>query len=135
MGGMNITVSTIQQQWSVIAPLLTIRNEQDYDDSVARLNSLIDEVGTNEEHPLYTLLDTLGILIESYETEHFAMPDCSGNDVLHYLMEEHSLSPADLPELGSAQVVEEVLKGTREISVRQIKVLASRFSLSPAAFI
>ncbi len=38
----------IQAQWRAIVPLLTIRNEQEYDSSVERLNALIDEVGTNE---------------------------------------------------------------------------------------
>ena len=132
---MNITAPAIQQQWSAIAPLLTIRSEQDYDNSVVRLNDLIDEVGTSEDHPLYSLLDTLGILIESYEKEHFLIPDCSGREVLSYLMEEHSLSPADLSEMGSSQVIEDILEGHQEISVRQIKMLARRFNVSPAAFI
>ena len=53
----------IQQQWSAIAPILTIRNEQEYDQSIARLNELLDEVGTSKAHLLYTLLDTLGLVI------------------------------------------------------------------------
>ena len=35
-----------------IAPLLTIRNEQEYEQAIERLNDLIDEIGTNEQHPL-----------------------------------------------------------------------------------
>ncbi|VXD15300.1 hypothetical protein [Planktothrix paucivesiculata] len=34
------------------------------------LDQLIDEVGENEEHPLASLMDILGILIEHYENEH-----------------------------------------------------------------
>lgn len=42
-----------------VAPLLTIRNEEEYEQAVERLNYLIDEIGTNEHHPLYNLLNTL----------------------------------------------------------------------------
>ena len=60
----------IRENWKVIQPLLTIRNEAEYDRAVKRLNSLLDEVGANERHPLYGLLDTLGTLLEAYEAEH-----------------------------------------------------------------
>ena len=38
----------LQKQWMEIAPILTIRNEQEYEQGVERINALIDEVGTNE---------------------------------------------------------------------------------------
>jgi HTH-type transcriptional regulator / antitoxin HigA len=79
-------VPDINTHWNAIAPLLTIRNEQQYDRAIKRLNNLIDEIGTNEQHPLYHLLDTLGTLIEAYEREHYAIPNCSGSDALAYLV-------------------------------------------------
>jgi len=112
-----------------------IRNEGEYDRAVKRLNSLVDEVGTNERHPLYGLLDTLGTLIHAYEEEHFNEPDPGGPEMLRYFMEEHGLKPSDLPEIGSQRAVSEVLKGKRELTAKQIRELASRFHVSPAAFI
>ena len=56
----------IEFHWNKIAPLLTIHNDKEYEQAIERLNALIDKVGTNEEHPLYNLLDTLGMLIEAY---------------------------------------------------------------------
>ena len=38
-------------------------SEHEYALTVERLNRLLDEVGTDEQHPLFTLLDTLGTLI------------------------------------------------------------------------
>jgi len=38
--------------------------------SFALLDSLIDEVGENESHPLASLMEILGVLIEKYEDEH-----------------------------------------------------------------
>jgi len=81
----------INTHWSAIGPLLAIRNEDEYEQAIQRLNNLIDEIGTNEQHPLYNLLDTLGTLIEAYEREHYSLPNYSGGDVLAYLMDEHKL--------------------------------------------
>lgn len=132
---MNTITAKLQKQWSEIAPILTVRNEREYGLAIERLNTLIDEVGTNENHPLYTLLDTLGILIHAYEEQHYPIPDCSGVDLLRYFMEEHSLSQSDLPEVGSQGIVSEILNGKRELNLRQIRALAKRFNVSPSVFI
>jgi HTH-type transcriptional regulator/antitoxin HigA len=125
----------LQQHWTALSPLLSIRNEHEYDCAVERLNHLLDEVGTDEQHPLYTLLDTLGTLVHAYEEQHHPMPECSGVDVLRFLMDEHGLSQSDLSEIGSQGVVSDVLRGKRELNVRQIRALAKRFQVSPAVFI
>jgi HTH-type transcriptional regulator/antitoxin HigA len=118
-----------------LGPILTIRNEREYQAAVKRLDALLDEVGTNERHPLYGLLDTLGTLVYAYEEQHHAFPDARGADVLRFLMDEHGLTQSDLPEIGSQGVVSEILRGKRELNVRQIRALAKRFHVSPAAFL
>ena len=125
----------LQQHWTAISPLLSIRNEHEYDLAVEHLNRLLDEVGPDEQHPLYTLLDTLGTLIHAYEEEHHPIPECSGVDVLRFLMEEHGLTQSDLPEVGSQGVVSDILQGKRELNVQQIRAMAMRFHVSPAVFI
>jgi HTH-type transcriptional regulator/antitoxin HigA len=125
----------IERHWAEVSPLLTIRDEREYDVAVKRLNSLLDEVGSNERHPLYSLLDTLGTLLHAYEEEHHPIPECSGADVLRFLMEEHGLTQSDLPEVGSQGVVSEILNRKRELNTRQIRALAKRFHVSPAIFI
>ena len=112
-----------------------IRNEAQYDQAVEQLNALIDEIGTDETHPLYELLDTLGTLVHAYEERHHPVPDCSGREMVGFLMEEHGLKQADLPEIGSQGIVSEVLSGKRELNVRQIRALAQRFHVSPAVFV
>lgn len=132
---MTVMPDELQQHWTALSPLLSVRNEHEYDCAVERLNHLLDEVGTDEQHPLYTLLDTLGTLVHAYEEQHHPMPECSGVDVLRFLMDEHSLSQSDLPEVGSQGVVSDILRGKRELNVRQIRALAKRFQVSPAVFI
>jgi HTH-type transcriptional regulator/antitoxin HigA len=132
---MTIFTNQIQTHWKSISPLLTIRNERDYDAAVERLNNLLDEIGTDETHPLYSLLDTLGTLIQAYEDEHHPLPEAKGTDVLRYLIDEHNLKQTDLPEIGSQGVVSEVLNGKRELNIRQIRALAERFNVSAAVFV
>jgi HTH-type transcriptional regulator/antitoxin HigA len=125
-----------QEHWQAIGPLLTIRDEGDYAAAVQRLDSLLEEVGDDEQNPLYGFLDTLGTLIHAYEEEHVPIPEASGPEVLEYLMEEHGLTPQDLPELGGeARAVQAVLAGERELHVGEIRALAERFHVSPAVFI
>ncbi len=132
---MTILTKNVQNHWAAIRPLLTIRSEREYDLAVKRLNELLDEIGTNERHPLYGLLDTLGTLIHIYEEQHHSMPEASGADMLRFFMEEHGLAQSELPEVGSQGVVSEILNGKRELNVRQVRALARRFHVSPAVFI
>ena len=118
-----------------LSDLFRIQNEQDYDRAVERLNTLLDEVGADERHPLYSLLDTLGTVLHAWEEQHHAMPECGGADVLRFFMEEHNLSQSDLSEVGSQGVVSEILSGKRELNVRQIRALSKRFGVSPSVFV
>lgn len=124
-----------QEHWQAIGPLLTLRSERDYDAAIGHLSSLLAEIGDDEQHPLYGLLDTLGTLIHAYEEEHVPIPEARGAEVLEYLMEEHGLKPEDLPELGEARDVHALLAHERELHVSEIRALAERFRVSPAVFI
>jgi HTH-type transcriptional regulator / antitoxin HigA len=135
METMNVLAKQTQAHWASIEPILSIRNQRDYDRAVKRLNQLLDEVGDDERHPLYGLLDTLGTVIHAYEENQIKLPKVSGTDILRHLMEEHGLTQADLPEVGSQGVVSEILSGKRELNARQIKALAKRFGVSPAIFL
>lgn len=132
---MSRLIREVQEHWAVVGSYLVIRDEADYARAVDQLNELIDLVGTNEDHPLYEFLDTLGTLIERYEDEHHDVPPVSGADALRYLMDEHDLRQSDLPEVGSQGIVSEILSGKRELNVRQIRELAQRFHVDPAVFL
>ena len=125
----------INTHWSVIAPLFTIRNDEEYEQATERLNDLIDEIGTNEQHPLYNLLDTLGTLIEAYEAEHYSIPNCSGSDVLAYLMEEHGLGFSDLPEIGTSETIKSILNKEQALTLSQIQHLAQHFKVQDQVFL
>lgn len=132
---MSVIAEDIQAHWSIVRPLFSIRNENEYDLAIERLNTLIDEIGDNEQHPLYELLDTLGAVIHTYEEKHYPMPECSGVEMLQFLMEEHQLEPSDLREIGTPDMIWEILGGERELTVKHLQALAARFHVSPAVFV
>jgi HTH-type transcriptional regulator/antitoxin HigA len=110
-------------------------NEKDYNKLVNLLDSLIDEVGNNENHPLTSLMETIGTLIETYESQHINEIEGNSIDALNALIEEQGLKQSDFSEIGSQGVVSEILSGKRQLNVRQIKILSNRFKVSPAVFI
>lgn len=133
---MNTQLKEIAKVWPDIQSIFSVpHNEKDYIKLVNLLDSVIDEVGDNESHPLSSLMETIGSLIEAYESQN--IPDIEGNpiDTLKALMEEHDLKQSDLPELGSQGVISEILSYKRQLNVRQIKLLSKRFNVSPAVFV
>ena len=60
--------------WKAIADSVFVpHTEADYDRLVSILDRLIDRVGEDENHPLASLMEVVGALIENYESEH--IPD------------------------------------------------------------
>ncbi len=118
-----------------LIPLGILRSEKDYRKAVAVLDEILDENGEDEKHPLADLAEALGQFIHSYEEARAKIPEAAGPELLKFLMKEHGLTQSDLPEIGSQGVVSEILSGTRELNVRQIRRLAKRFGVSPAVFV
>lgn len=66
-----VEVDTIKDHWPVLAPAIAVPHaEAEYDQLVALLDALIELVGEDESHPLASLMEVLGVLIEKYEDEH-----------------------------------------------------------------
>ena len=56
--------------WSSISETVFVpHTEQEYEQLVSLLDDLIDQVGEDENHPLASMMDVIGVLIENYETE------------------------------------------------------------------
>jgi HTH-type transcriptional regulator / antitoxin HigA len=83
---------------------------------------------------LANLVTLLGELIGDYDDQHYPNPEVSGVEMLKFLMEQHGLKQSDLPEIGSQGVVSEIIRGKREINLRQVKSLKERFGVSADAF-
>ena len=133
---MNIQLKEIAKVWPDIQPIFSVpHNRKDYNKLVNLLDSLIDEVGNDERHPLTSLMETIGTLIETFESQYVKEIEGNPIDTLNALMKEHDLKQTDLSEIGTQGVVSEILSGKRQLNVRQIKILSKRFKVSPAVFI
>ncbi len=132
---MNLDTRQLTETWQHLAPILVIDDETHYQRARDTLDTLLDRIGDDETHPLHGLLDTLGTLIHAYEEANHPLPDAPGREVLRLLREQHGLRQSDLPEIGSQGVLSETLQGKRALNVRQIRLLAKRFSVSPAVFV
>lgn len=68
MQGLDMSKTT--DAWSSLASKIYVpHSEEEYGQLVALLDSLVDEVGENESHPLASLMEIVGVLIERYEDE------------------------------------------------------------------
>jgi HTH-type transcriptional regulator/antitoxin HigA len=57
--------------WPSVAKILYVPHDAaEYDRLVNVLDQLIDQVGDDETHPLASLMEVIGVLIERYEDEH-----------------------------------------------------------------
>ncbi len=132
---MSTKLEEVSRIWPLIDNILTPpHNEEQYEQLVAFLDEVTDIVGEDESHPLSSLMETLGTLIEAYEIQNISEIKGSPNRVLQLLMGEHNLKQLDLPEVGSQGVVSEILSGKRKLNIRQMKALSERFGISPAVF-
>jgi len=59
------------QAWPALETIVYVpHTEEEYQRLVAFLDALIDEVGEEETHPLASLMEVVGVLIERYEEEY-----------------------------------------------------------------
>lgn len=120
------------QSYASIRP---IRNEADFERLHALANELSDEVGDDENHPLFSLFEIVMDLIERWEVDHVAVPDSPPHEVLRHLLEENGLKQKDLLDIASPSLISDILSGRREISKKLAKALAARFNISIDAFV
>lgn len=125
------------KHWPYLSGLLTVpRTEEEYGALIESLDALLDDGGADENHPLAGLVDVMGTLIEQYDMEHFGpIEPASGVEMLKHFMQDRGLKQADLPEIGSQGVVSEILSGKRELNLRQIQALATRFGVPAGLFV
>lgn len=65
---MQLDLTEVATAWAPLAGIVFVpHKEKEYDQIVALLDQLIDEVGEDESHPLASLMEILGVLIEHHE--------------------------------------------------------------------
>lgn len=68
---LDLKIEKASPHWEEVSKILYIpHTEQEYEEAVRLLDNLIDIVGEDENHPLASMMEVLGVLIEKYEDEH-----------------------------------------------------------------
>ena len=132
-----INIDLVQQRYHAlneVIPLHPISSEREYERVVQALDALLDVGGAIENTELAALADILSEIISRYEDDHTPTAQLSGVEALKFLMEQHGLTQADLPEIGSQGVVSEVLNQKRALNKTHIEKLSAHFGVSPAVF-
>jgi len=133
---MNNQLENISKVWPTVKSIFSVpHSDEDYQSLVKTLDSLIDEIGNNQNHKLAPVMETIGNLIENYESQEYKIKESSPINVLKYLMKEHGLKQSDLKEIGSQGVVSEILTEKRTLNIEQIKKISNKFNVSPLVFI
>lgn len=132
------TLPELTRAWRTFqdcAGLRPIRDQADFERVQALANTLADDVGDDEAHPLYSLFEIVLDMIERWEDEHVHIEPAPPREVLRHLLEANNLKQKDLGEIASQTLVSDILAGRREISKRLAKALAERFHVDVSAFI
>src|SRR5258708_2688946 len=110
-------------------PLTHIRDDAHLDAAQKMLDRLLQE---NLDTGAQEYLDVLTDLVESYEDEHYAIPDASDADVLRELMASNRLSQQQLARQVkiSQSTISAVLNGNRSLPREQVITLAKFFHVS-----
>lgn len=70
---MTVALRKSLAHWPEISHAIFVpRSPADYEKLVLLLDELIDEVGGEEQHPLASLMEVIGLLIETYEDSNVA---------------------------------------------------------------
>ena len=98
-----------------------IKTEQDYNDSIKRIESLW---GAKKDTPQGDELDLLVTLVESYEMKHYPIAPPDPVDAIKFRMEQMDMTKADMIKyLGSQSRVSEVLNRKRKLTLSMVKSL------------
>jgi len=131
-------IRAIQSTWAALDSMRHLRPIQDqagYDQMVALMNSLLDEVGEDEDHALSGFLELVGDVVAKYEREHYAIEPATPRDSLRFLMEARGLAQEDLSAIVPQSNLSSILSGKRKISATLAGKLGKFFGVSPALFI
>ena len=100
----------------------------DSDVELARARALVDRLMTSDKPADVARLAAQARLITAYEEEKWPSQSPKPAEVIRYLMDQHGLKGADLvPLLGSAERVDEILRGERQLSLAMVQRLRARF--------
>ena len=104
-----------------------LKTQNDYDNAIQRVEELWDAKEGSDE---FNELELLGLLIEKYEEEHYKIDAPTPIEAIKFRMEQEGLMQKDLiPAFGDKTTVSKILKGTRNLTVENVRQLHQLFKI------
>ncbi len=104
-----------------------IRTEQDYNNTLNRIDMLMESEPNTAE---FDELDILTTLVEAYEEQHYKIDAPNPIQAILFRMEQEGLKQKDLvPILGDKSIVSKVLSGQRKLTTDMIKNLHEQLKI------
>ncbi|MCF0038459.1 helix-turn-helix domain-containing protein [Dyadobacter fanqingshengii] len=123
-------MKSIQQIKSELKP---IHSDEDYKVYLKVIDSLVD---CEENSPEEELLELISIIVEDYESVHFAIEPPDPVEAIKLKMEENGLKKKDLVDyFGSASRVSEVLNRKRPLTLEMIRRIHKGLGISAATLL
>lgn len=136
---MSATLTVDPKKYAKLANRVVVKaieSEKEYDRMVAAVERLIDKGAGRLSAEESALLETMAILIQSYDDRQHPLLEIPPNEMLAYLMETSGRTANDmLAVFGTRGRVSEVLSGKRSISKEQAKKLSGVFKVAIDLFI
>jgi HTH-type transcriptional regulator/antitoxin HigA len=102
----------------------------DSDDELARARALVDRLMASDKPADLARLSAQARLIAAYEQQKWPPRSPGVAEVIRYLMDQHGLKRTDLvPLLGSAERVDDILRGRRHLTLTMVQRLRARFQV------
>jgi antitoxin component HigA of HigAB toxin-antitoxin module len=119
----------------VTSKISIIRDEAGYASAMAEYEAFFDnepQVGSDAGDRF----ELLALLLAKYEDEHFPMPKAGPLEAIRFAMDRKGLGQSDLAELlGSRSRASEILKGRRDLTLSQIRLLWKAWGIPVQALI
>ncbi len=104
-----------------------IRTEKNYEDTLLRIDDLMEAEENTVE---FDELDVLTTLVEAYEEIHYKIEAPDPISAILFRMEQEGLKQKDLvPMLGDKSIVSKILNGQRKLTTEMIKNLHEQLKI------
>jgi len=111
-----------------VVEIRPLKTEADYEAAMTEIERLFDAAPDTVEGDRLEVLTTL---VNAYEDQHFAIPEPDPIEAIKYYMESRGLTRRDLvPYFGDSQLVSDVLKRNRRLSITMIRRLNKGLGIS-----
>lgn len=112
-----------------------IRDEAGYASALAEYEAFFDsepQVGSDDGDRF----ELLGLLLAKYEEDHFPTPSAGPVEAIRFAMDRQGLGQSDLAELlGSRSRASEILRGRRDLTLPQIRLLSKAWGIPVQALV